>query len=41
MGEENATQWVKPESLAQMICFLASNAAQDIRGAAVEVYGNL
>lgn len=41
MGEENANQWVKPESLAQVICFLASEAAQDVRGAAVPVYGNI
>jgi NAD(P)-dependent dehydrogenase (short-subunit alcohol dehydrogenase family) len=40
MGAENAAQWVKPESLAQVICFLASEAAQDIRGASVPVYGN-
>jgi NAD(P)-dependent dehydrogenase (short-subunit alcohol dehydrogenase family) len=40
MGTENAHQWVKPESLAQVICFLASEAAQDVRGAAVPVYGN-
>ncbi len=41
MGEEQANQWVTPESLAKVICFLASEAAQDIRGAAVPVYGNL
>jgi NAD(P)-dependent dehydrogenase (short-subunit alcohol dehydrogenase family) len=41
MGEANAAQWVKAESLAQVICFLASEAAQDIRGAAVPVYGNI
>jgi NAD(P)-dependent dehydrogenase (short-subunit alcohol dehydrogenase family) len=40
MGAENAAQWVKPESLAQTICFLASEAAQDVRGAAIPVYGN-
>lgn len=40
MGSENAGQWVKPASLAQVICFLASEAAQDVRGAAVPVYGN-
>ncbi len=40
MGEENAHNWVKPASLAQTICFLASEAAQDVRGAAVPVYGN-
>lgn len=41
MGSENADQWVKPESLGGVICFLASEAAQDIRGAAVPVYGNI
>lgn len=40
LGAENAHNWVKPESLAQVICFLASEAAQDIRGAAVPVYGS-
>lgn len=40
MGEENANQWVKPESLAQVICFLASEAARDMRGAAIPVYGD-
>lgn len=41
MGAENAAKWVKPESLAQVICFLASEAAQDIRGAAIPVYGSV
>jgi NAD(P)-dependent dehydrogenase (short-subunit alcohol dehydrogenase family) len=41
MGTEQAGQWVKPESLAQVISFLASEAARDLRGAAVPVYGNL
>jgi len=40
MGSDQAEQWVKPTSLAHVICFLASEAAQDIRGAAVPVYGN-
>ncbi len=39
MGQENAQQWVKPESLAEVICFLASEAAKEIRGAAIPVYG--
>lgn len=39
MGTDQADQWVKPESLGQVISFLASAAAQDIRGAAVPVYG--
>jgi NAD(P)-dependent dehydrogenase (short-subunit alcohol dehydrogenase family) len=41
MGEDQSKQGVTPESLAEVICFLASEAAQDIRGAAVPVYGNL
>ena len=41
MGAENAEQWVKPESLGEVICFLASEAAQDIRGAAIPVYGKI
>ncbi|MBO1053832.1 MAG: 3-oxoacyl-ACP reductase FabG [Dolichospermum sp. DET73] len=41
MGVENADKWVKPESIAQVICFLASEAAKDIRGAAIPVYGSL
>jgi len=40
MGTDQADQWVKPTSLAQTICFLASEAAIDLRGAAVPVYGN-
>jgi NAD(P)-dependent dehydrogenase (short-subunit alcohol dehydrogenase family) len=40
MGSENADQWVKPESLAGVICFLASPAAADLRGAVVPVFGN-
>ncbi|MBV9387598.1 MAG: 3-oxoacyl-ACP reductase FabG [Chroococcidiopsidaceae cyanobacterium CP_BM_ER_R8_30] len=41
MGEAEADKWVKPESLAQVICFLASKAAQDLRGAVVPVYGSI
>lgn len=41
MGEENADKWVKPGSLAQVICFLASEAARDVRGAAIPVYGSV
>ncbi|NMF86667.1 3-oxoacyl-ACP reductase FabG [Nodosilinea sp. P-1105] len=41
MGTENVDQWVTPESLAEVICFLASAAARDVRGAAIPVYGNV
>jgi NAD(P)-dependent dehydrogenase (short-subunit alcohol dehydrogenase family) len=41
MGSENAHQWVKPESLAQVICFIGSEAAKDVRGAAMAVYGSI
>ena len=40
MGSDHADQWVKPESLAQIICFLASEASKDVRGAAIPVYGD-
>jgi NAD(P)-dependent dehydrogenase (short-subunit alcohol dehydrogenase family) len=41
MGTTEADKWVKPESLAEVICFLASEAAKDMRGAAVPVYGSI
>ena len=41
LGTKNAHKWVKPESLAEIICFLASEKAGDIRGAAIPVYGNV
>ncbi|MBD3226473.1 MAG: 3-oxoacyl-ACP reductase FabG [Caldithrix sp.] len=41
MGDQVAHKWVKPESLAEVILFLASDAARDIRGAAIPVLGNV
>lgn len=41
MGEEHADRWVKPESLSEVVVFLASEAARDVRGAAVPVYGSV
>lgn len=40
MPDANHEKWVKPESLADVIFFLASEAARDIHGAAIPVYGN-
>ena len=39
MPEADSSVWVKPESLAEVILFLASPAARDISGAALPVYG--
>jgi len=41
MNSENAHQWVKPQSLAQVICFLGSEAAKDVRGTAMAVCGSI
>lgn len=40
MPNADPAPWVKPESLAEVICFLASEAARDVRGAALPVYGS-
>ena len=39
MPDANAGRWVAPESLASVILFLASDAARDVHGAALPVYG--
>ena len=41
MGDAEAGKWVKPERLAAMIAFLASEAAGDLRGATLPVYGRV
>ena len=37
--EADYSKWVTPESLAEVILFLSSNAARDVHGAALPVYG--
>ena len=39
MGEADAARWVTPGSLAAVIEFLLSDAARDVSGAALPVYG--
>ncbi|MBC7188051.1 MAG: SDR family oxidoreductase [Calditrichaeota bacterium] len=39
MPDADYSQWVSPQSLAQVILFLASDAARDIHGAIVPVFG--
>ena len=39
MPQANFSNWVAPEALADVICFLASPAARAIHGASVPVYG--
>jgi NAD(P)-dependent dehydrogenase (short-subunit alcohol dehydrogenase family) len=39
MPKADPSRWVTTESMAQVILFLASDAARDIHGAAVPVYG--
>ncbi len=39
MPDADFSKWVQPESLADVIMFLASEAARDVQGAALPVYG--
>ncbi len=41
MPKADFSKWVKPESLAQTILFLSSDASKDISGATVPVYGGV
>lgn len=39
MPDADATRWVEPEAVADVVLFLASDAARAVSGAAVRVYG--
>jgi NAD(P)-dependent dehydrogenase (short-subunit alcohol dehydrogenase family) len=39
MGTSDINKWVKPEAIAELICYLASEQAADISGAAIPIYG--
>ena len=39
MPDADSSKWVTPDSLAEVILFLSSEAARDIHGAAIPVYG--
>jgi len=41
LGDEQAPQWVSPLRLAETIAFLASEAAGDLRGTAVQAYARV
>lgn len=41
MSHTDFTTWVKPESAAEIIFFLTSEAARDISGAVIPVYGRV
>jgi len=39
MPRADVSQWVKPESIASLIVWLASDGAKDVTGTAIPVYG--
>ena len=41
MGDAEASKWVTPERLAEAIAYLGSEAAGDLRGTTLPVYGRV
>lgn len=41
MGTADAQRWVRPERLAEVVTFLASASAGDLRGACLPAYGHI
>jgi NAD(P)-dependent dehydrogenase (short-subunit alcohol dehydrogenase family) len=39
MPKADYTQWVQPSNIASLMVWLASDAAQDVNGAVIPVYG--
>jgi NAD(P)-dependent dehydrogenase (short-subunit alcohol dehydrogenase family) len=39
MPQADATKWVAPEAIARLLVWLASDAAADVNGAAIPIYG--
>ena len=39
MPGEDHTKWVSPGSIAQLIAYLSSDAAADVNGALIPIYG--
>jgi NAD(P)-dependent dehydrogenase (short-subunit alcohol dehydrogenase family) len=40
MPSADPTRWVTPDSIADVVTFLLSDASRDISGAVIPVYGN-
>lgn len=40
MGEAMAGHWVDPHLAAELVCFLASEKARDLRGSVIPIFGN-
>jgi len=41
MPEEDFSRWVKPENIADIVCYLCSEAAADVTGTTIKAFGGL